>query len=71
MTFNLIGTDMSDDTDHRLTIRASETDLAHLATIGAALRAQGVPFPTRTASIKHALATVAAQVAASAAGDQR
>ena len=62
---------MTDDTEqHRLTIRADATDLAHLATIGAALRAQGVPFATRTAAIKHALATVAAAVAASTAGNR-
>lgn len=59
---------MTKDTEYRLTIRADETDLAHLATIGAALRAQGVAFPTRTASIKHALRIVAA---ASAAGEVR
>lgn len=60
---------MTKDAEYRLTIRADETDLAHLATIGAALRAQGVPFATRTAAIKHALRIVAA--AASNAGEAR
>ena len=56
-------------TDHRrLTIRPTDDDLAHLAVIGAALRAEGQPFATRTAVIRVALARVAAAVSAPAGG---
>ena len=62
---------MTIDTDCRLTIRATPEDMAHLATIGAALRAQGVNFATRTAAVRHALATVAAAVAVPVGSVQR
>ena len=51
-------------TDHRrLTIRPTDDDLAHLALIGTALRANGQPFANRTDSIRFALASVAATFA--------
>ena len=46
--------------------RGFHADLAHLALIGATLRATGQPFANRTDAIRYALATVAATVAASA-----
>jgi len=54
-------------TDHRrLTIRPTDADLAHLAVIGAALRAAGQPFANRTDAIRYALSSVAATVVAPA-----
>ena len=59
-------------TNHRrLTIRPTDEDLAHLAVIGAALRASGQPFANRTDSIRFALASVAATFAAPSADATR
>lgn len=51
-------------TETRLTIRATDEDLAHLASIASALCAAGQPFANRTDALRHALRTTAAAMTA-------
>lgn len=52
--------------EQRLTVRATDTDLLHLANIAVALRANGKPFVTRTDALRHALRVTAAAMVAPA-----
>lgn len=47
----------------RFAFRATPTDLAHLASIAAALREAGESFATRTDAMRHALEEAAAALA--------
>lgn len=50
--------------DQRLAFRATTTDLHNLAAIATGLQASGQTFANRTDAMRHALATVAAALAA-------